>query len=224
MKPLKRAKEARNHLTLCKAEVQNVGQESFLVSLHNCYGKLGGRRGPSSWIDTSNRVFLLKPRNSPILNDLQVKLRKPRRLSEIVVSKNPCHASPDLPSKNEKRHIKSSHTTTTKQERVWVLDGVPHVCGAPETGPLEVALARHDLRSLDGAHLGDPTLGGQHLSDSAELVRGVAGDADVVGALKDKLDVANLEDLGAALLGIVAGRVQKAVHKRVGKVEDGLRR
>lgn len=98
-----------------------------------------------------------------------------------------------------------------------------HACGPPEAVQLEVALSRHDLRSLDSAHLRDPTLSGLDLADRAKLIRRVARDADVVGPLKNKLNVADLEHLGAALLGIVAGRVQKAVHKGVRKVEDGLR-
>lgn len=64
-----------------------------------------------------------------------------------------------------------------------------------------------DFGRLDRAHLGDPALGGLDLAHGAQLVRRVARDADVVDALQDNLDVANLKHLGAALLGVGAGRV-----------------
>lgn len=76
---------------------------------------------------------------------------------------------------------------------------------------------------MDGAHLGDPGRAGLDFADGAKLLARVTGDADVVGALEDELNVADLEDLAPALLGVAAGGVKDAVDETVGKVEDGLR-
>ena len=62
----------------------------------------------------------------------------------------------------------------------------------------------------------------QELAHSADLVRGVAGDADVVVALKDELDVADLEGLGAARFGAFAGCGYDLVDELVGDGEDAL--
>lgn len=83
-------------------------------------------------------------------------------------------------------------------------------------------LVTGDFRGLNGADLGEPTNCGLHLAHRAEFIRSVAWNADVVRALKHKLNVANLENLGAALFGNGAGGVQEAVDKRVGEVEDRL--
>lgn len=211
---------------------EDSSQEPILSSLHDCYGRLGGSYGPDSVLNASSCISPLKPCTSahpPILKDLEVNLRKPRRLSEIIVSKNhvmpPLIPLPKAFQKGGKRRLNPHLLLQSKQIEIpRVFDGLPHACGASRALPSEVALARHNLGSLDGAHLRDPALGGQHLPNRAELIRGVAGDAYVVGALKDELDVAYLENLGAALLGIVARRVQKSVHKGVGQVKDRLQR
>lgn len=69
----------------------------------------------------------------------------------------------------------------------------------------KISLARNNLGGLHSAHLLNPRAVGLHLSDRTQLLTRVAGDADVVGALQDQLNVADFEDLGAALLGVPAG-------------------
>lgn len=78
-----------------------------------------------------------------------------------------------------------------------------------------LALAGHNLRSLDGAHFGNPTRGGLNLADRSKLIRRITRDADVVGTLENELDVANLEDLGAALLGVLAGNLKDIVYEGI---------
>ena len=60
--------------------------------------------------------------------------------------------------------------------------------GSSFSSILRVILARHDLSGLDGAHLGDPRRTGLHLTNGAQLVAGVSGNANVVGALEDELE------------------------------------
>jgi hypothetical protein len=87
---------------------------------------------------------------------------------------------------------------------------------------LVVLGAGHDLGRLNRAHLGDPSLAGLGLADSAQLVRCVTRDADVVGALENQLDVTDLEYLGAALFGEAAGGVQDIVNEVVCYTKDRL--
>ena len=47
-------------------------------------------------------------------------------------------------------------------------------------------------------------------------------DANVVAALEGQLDVADLEDLAAALLGVLAGCLEDLVDEVVCDLEDGL--
>lgn len=81
-----------------------------------------------------------------------------------------------------------------------------------------VRLARHDLGSLDGTHLGDPTRRGLHLSDGAKLIRRVSRDANVVRALQNQLDITDLEYLGAALFRVATSGVEDIINKRVCKI------
>jgi hypothetical protein len=85
-----------------------------------------------------------------------------------------------------------------------------------------LSLTRSDLGGLDGAHLGDPSRSRLHLANGAEIVRRIAGNADVVCALENELDVANLQDLGSTLLGVAAGRSKDVVNKAVSESEDVL--
>lgn len=87
---------------------------------------------------------------------------------------------------------------------------------------LLLALAGHDLGGLDGAHLGDPAGRGLDLADSTEFIGRVARHANVVGALKDQLDIANLEDLGATLLGVAAGSMENVIDEAISHVQDAL--
>lgn len=60
------------------------------------------------------------------------------------------------------------------------------------------------------------------LSDGANVVGGVAGDADVPVALEDDLDVLDVENVGAAQLGHLAGGGGDVVDELVDELEDGL--
>jgi len=87
---------------------------------------------------------------------------------------------------------------------------------------LQVHLTPGNLAGLDRAHLGNPSLRRLELAHSPDLVGCVAGDADVVVALEDELDVANLERLGAASFGALAGCGDDLVDEFVGYGEDAL--
>lgn len=87
---------------------------------------------------------------------------------------------------------------------------------------LQIALARHNLGGLHSTHLADPRRSRLDLAHSAQLLARIAGNADVVGALKHELDVANLEHLASTLLGVLAGCVQDVVDEAVCKVKNGL--
>lgn len=114
-----------------------------------------------------------------------------------------------LSAKHEKHHLKGEQ----KKEGT----------GTPAQSCSRVVLCgRSDLGSLDDAHLCDPGHTRLDLADGAQLVRRVAGDADVVCALEHELQIADLKDLGASLFGIAACGVEHAVDKRVGQVQDGL--
>jgi hypothetical protein len=83
-------------------------------------------------------------------------------------------------------------------------------------------LATGNLGRLHRAHLCDPGRGRLNLAHGTDLVGGVAGDANVVAALEGQLDVADLEDLAAALLGILASCLEDLIDEVVGDLEDGL--
>lgn len=79
-----------------------------------------------------------------------------------------------------------------------------------------------DLRSLHSRNLLHPACGGMVAADGAQLVGGIAWDADVVVALEDELEVAELEVGGAAELGDFAGGGDDLVDEGVGEVEEDL--
>jgi hypothetical protein len=83
-------------------------------------------------------------------------------------------------------------------------------------------LATGNLRRLNSAHLVDPGRGGLNLADGADLVRGVARDADVVATLESQLDIADLEDLATALLRVLASCLEDLVDEVVCDLQDGL--
>ena len=87
---------------------------------------------------------------------------------------------------------------------------------------LEISLARHDLSGLYRAHLGDPLRIRLHLAHRPELVTRVARNTDIVGALQNELDVADLQNLGSSLLGVAGGCVEDALGEGVGETKDGL--
>lgn len=88
---------------------------------------------------------------------------------------------------------------------------------------LVAAFAAGDLGSLNSAHLGDPSRRRLDLAHGADLVAGVSGDTNVVAALEGELDVTDLEDLGAALFGVLASGVENLVDEAVCYCKDGLR-
>ena len=58
---------------------------------------------------------------------------------------------------------------------------------------LKVRLPTHNLRRTNGIHLGRPTRRGHNLAHSTDFIGRVAGDTDVVVALENDLDVADVE-------------------------------
>jgi hypothetical protein len=73
---------------------------------------------------------------------------------------------------------------------------------------------------LNSAHLRDPSRRRLNLAYGTDLIAGVAGNADVVASLEGELDVTDLEDLGAAFLGVLAGCLENLIDEGVGDVED----
>lgn len=86
----------------------------------------------------------------------------------------------------------------------------------------KIPLTPCNLAGLNSAHLRDPALRGKELAHGANLVGRVAGDADVVVALEDQLDVADLKGLGAASFGALAGGGDDLIDEFVGDGEDAL--
>jgi hypothetical protein len=58
---------------------------------------------------------------------------------------------------------------------------------------LKVRLPTHNLRRIDRLHLVDPPCCRHNLAYCAHLVRRIARDTNIVAALKDVLDVADVE-------------------------------
>lgn len=87
---------------------------------------------------------------------------------------------------------------------------------------LNIPLTPRNLTRLNRTHLIDPPLRRLELADRTDLIRRIARDADIVIALKDELDVADLEGLGAASFGALAGSGDDLVDELVGDGEDGL--
>ncbi len=90
-------------------------------------------------------------------------------------------------------------------------------------GRVLLALARHHLGGLHSAHLGNPGGRRRDPTHGSKFVCGVARNSYVVGALHDELQVAYLEDLGAALLSVTAGLGDDIIDEAVGSAEDALR-
>jgi len=86
----------------------------------------------------------------------------------------------------------------------------------------QIRLPPRNLRSLDGTQLLGPSLRRLDLLHRAQLVRGVARDADVVVAFEDELQVADLEGGGGAQLGELAGGGDDLIDEVVGDLEEGL--
>lgn len=86
----------------------------------------------------------------------------------------------------------------------------------------QIRLPPRNLRSLDGTQLLGPSLRRLDLLHRAQLVRGVARDADVVVAFEDELQIADLEGGGGAQLGELAGGGDDLIDEVVGDLEEGL--
>lgn len=87
---------------------------------------------------------------------------------------------------------------------------------------LNITLPPSNLTRLNRTHLIDPTLRRLKLANGTDLIRRIARDTDIVVALEDELDVADLEGLGAAGFGALAGCCDDLVDELVGDGEDGL--
>jgi hypothetical protein len=62
-----------------------------------------------------------------------------------------------------------------------------------------------------------------YLADGTDLIAGVAGNADIVATLESELDVADLEDLGATFLGVLASRLKDLIDEIISDIEDRLK-
>ena len=95
------------------------------------------------------------------------------------------------------------------------------------TGPLHITknlaiILAHDLGRLHSIHLLRPPRRRLKLAHSANLVERVAGYANVVVALEDYLNVADVEGRVGPDLGQPAGRGDEVVDEVVGEGQDGL--
>lgn len=86
----------------------------------------------------------------------------------------------------------------------------------------DVSLASHNFGSLHCVHLLSPTRGGDQFADGADLVRSIAWDADVVVALQNELDVADVEGRRFAQLAELARGADDGVDEVVCELENGL--
>lgn len=87
---------------------------------------------------------------------------------------------------------------------------------------LNIPLPPGNLTRLNRTHLIDPTLRRLKLANGTDLIRRIAGNADIVVALENELDVADLQCLGAASFGALASCGDDLVYEFVGDGEDGL--
>jgi hypothetical protein len=87
---------------------------------------------------------------------------------------------------------------------------------------LEICLSAHDFGRIDRFHLVHPTCCWHDLPHSTHFIRSVARDADVVVALEDELEIANVELGRLAELAEFAGATDDVVDKVVGELEDRL--
>lgn len=87
---------------------------------------------------------------------------------------------------------------------------------------LEIGLTTHDLRRVDRLHLVHPSGRGHNLPHRAHLVRRITGDTDVVAALENVLDVANIKLRTIAELGQFAGIGDDVINKVVCELKDRL--
>ena len=83
-------------------------------------------------------------------------------------------------------------------------------------------LAAGDFSSLNSRHFCNPSRRGLNLANSTDLIASVAGNTNVVVALKRELDVTDLEDFAAALFGHLACVMENLIDEGVGHCEHGL--
>jgi hypothetical protein len=88
---------------------------------------------------------------------------------------------------------------------------------------LDLRLPTHDLGSLNSFHLFVPSGSRDQLPYGADLIGGVSWDADVVVALKDQLDVADVELGRLAELRKLASISEDGVDEVISKLKDCLR-
>lgn len=91
-----------------------------------------------------------------------------------------------------------------------------------DPAPLKVSLPAHDLRRVHRLHLVHPASSRHDLADRANLVRGVTGDANVVVALENELNIANVKLRRLAELAKLACAADDVVYEVVGKLKDRL--
>lgn len=85
--------------------------------------------------------------------------------------------------------------------------------------PLNIIFAGN-FGGLNGTHLRDPVGSWLNLADGSDLVTSVSWDTYIVLTLKRELNIPNLQHVGTALFGVLAGRLQDLVDKGICNVED----
>lgn len=102
-----------------------------------------------------------------------------------------------------------------------------HSSTHPPTHPitlhlLKIRLPTHNLGGINSLHLVDPAGRRHNLAHGAHLIARIPGDPDVVAALEDVLDVADIELRAVSELGQLARVADDVVDEVVGELEDGL--
>jgi hypothetical protein len=87
---------------------------------------------------------------------------------------------------------------------------------------LDFRLPTHDLGSLNSFHFFVPSGSRNQLPYGADLIRGVSWDADVVVALEDQLDIADVELGRLAEFGKLASVGENGIDEVVSKLKDCL--
>lgn len=87
---------------------------------------------------------------------------------------------------------------------------------------LITTLSTRDLRSLNGAHLVDPSRAWCDLTDGSNLITSVTWNTNIVTALKSELNITDLQNFGATFLGILTCGLKDLIDEVIGDCKDGL--
>lgn len=87
---------------------------------------------------------------------------------------------------------------------------------------LEICLSAHDLRRVDCLHLIHPSGCWNDLPHRAHLIGCITRNANIIAALENVLNVANIQLGAVAELGEFAGIRNDIIYKVIGELQDRL--